>query len=366
MAIYKKEGVAAAIRERQATTRATRARFPTHARFIQDHFPGRWEKIERCRMHYRVYESQDRPGHYKIVAEQCHQVPYCILCMKAQEARRVHAALDKFHRCTPASKQPRFTHIVQTAPLTDDGQGWGVAAARDFATFAKIVWRTLNEMYPGNIGALLSYHDFGERAFKKSAPHIDLTLNGWSLQDGAPTRTPTYELRTGGYDSWQAAIVRNASVLDLEARPGNLKIAATTTGARNYYRVLRYQMRELVDFRKLEYDRSRQLIWWHSYKDGARTRFPVLEFKARMAAYQWRLGQWPQGQDVGKEIHRAFGHLSKRSLRSTQKAFGGLPLPHGASCPCSECGDWERVFLDDVDREAAQRAQRWKEGGKAA
>jgi hypothetical protein len=28
--------------------------------------------------------------------------------------------------------------------------------------------------------------------------------------------------------------------------------------------------------------------------------------------------------------------------------MGGQDLPHGADCPCGECGDWHVVFLDDV------------------
>ncbi len=35
-----------------------------------------------------------------------------------------------------------------------------------------------------------------------------------------------------------------------------------------------------------------------------------------------------------------------------RKAMGCVPLAHDEECSCAECGDWERVFLDDFDAQA--------------
>lgn len=329
-------------------------------RFLRDHAPLEWEAITRCRMAYKTLESTQHPGRFKIApAYACWRLPYCFLCARASTARRVHAALDQLHRCTPRGQEPRFIGIVQTAPIYGKGEGWGVAASQDLTAFGVIVWETIQEFYGDGLGAIMSYQDFGERAFAKRHPHWDLTLNGWRLGANGPEHTPLVDFRGGGRARWDAAIVQRARRLDPEPSRGNLHVL-WRTGIPSYRSLLWYKMREMVDLRKIrDYDRASQSLVWVGYESRRRPqvhqKFAVIDFLAGLAEYRSRLGQWPEGEDEGMEIHRRFGHLSKRLIRKTQEAMDGVPLPHGPDCPCSECGDWERVFLDDVDPDGWQR-----------
>jgi hypothetical protein len=64
--------------------------------------------------------------------------------------------------------------------------------------------------------------------------------------------------------------------------------------------------------------------------------------------YQRLYGSW--GASGTKRLHRRYGHMSDVNINYTAHDVGGAAIPHGSSCPCSECLDWDRVFLDDVDR----------------
>ena len=355
MTVVKRPGVVGLIRERRQLILDGWRRFPKLQQFLQDHAPIEWEDIRRCRLRWKALEWRQRPGHYKVApAYSCWKLPYCIHCTRSATNRRVLAALDHFQRCTPAGQAPRFVHIVQTAPIYEDGTGWGVQASQNIKEFGAIVADTLREFYGEGMGAVMSYQDFGERAFAKRHPHIDLTLNGWMLKDGKPARTPRFALQGGGREQWDAFVADRARSLAIDAQRGSLDIGSLVTGAPAYFKVLRYQIRELIDFRKLDYSRDRQMVWWRSYKDPSREAFTVNDFLAGLAEYRWRLKQWPQGEDEGIQLHRRVGHLGNNVLSKTQKAMGGRPVPHGKDCPCSDCGDWDRVFLDEVDEAFAQ------------
>ena len=352
--VVHKEALPALIRQHRARIRAEWERFPHAQRFIEDHFPGPWENIRQCRLRYKTLRSTRDPTKWKIAPTYCcRELPFCIHCVNAARHGRITRALNNLHRCTPKGKEVRVVALVQTAPIYDDFTGWGVEASQDFGAFGALVFENLQEFYGEGIGSLMSYQDFGEQAFAKRHPHQDLIVNGWKLQDGQPVLTPTIELKGGGLQRWNQAIAQRATRFRIDAKTGNVRFEDVKTGAKAAYGVLKYKMRELVDFRKIAYNRDQQRLWWISYdKTGRvppRTAFDVKDFKAGLAEYQWRLGQWPQGDDEGKELHRYYGHMAKRSIRATQKIMGGEIPPHGKDCPCSECGDWERVILDEVE-----------------
>lgn len=359
MAVVTRQELPALIERTVRSHVAEWSRYRPLQRFLRDHAPLEWDAIARCRMSYKTLESTTRPGRYKIApAFTCWRLPYCILCTRARTARRVHKALDQLHRCTPRGQTPRFIGVVQTAPVYADGTGWGVAASQDLTAFGAIVWETLQEFYGDGLGAIMSYQDFGERAFAKRHPHWDLTLNGWRLGADGPEKTPLFDFTGGGRRRWDKAIVERAKRLDLDATRGNVHVL-WREGIPTYRSLLWYKMREMVDLRKIrEYDRDAQSLLWVGYESRrrptVRTRFKVLDFLAGLAEYRARLGQWPEEGDEGMEIHRRYGHLSKRNIRATQTAMDGEPLLHGTNCPCSECEDWERVFLD-VDPEGWMR-----------
>jgi hypothetical protein len=344
--VVKKDGVRDEIRRRRADVAAYRNRFPTVENLLVDHYPQEWERVRDCRWNYRVWESVERPGHYKVTPYACWDVPYCVVCTRTTNHQRARAALDRFARATPAGKEPAFVHAVLTAPASPNGEGWGWKASQNVPTFALVIRKALEDVYGPGLGGVMSYQDFGERAFAKRHPHMDLSLNGWLIEDASVKPLPRVRLERGGYDRVAAATARRAKAIHVDAGPSNVDFSARIVGVREYYKVLRYQMREMVDFRKAVYSRTKQAVEWLSYKDARRERFTVQEFKAGYLEYRHRLGL-EGGSRV--EFHRSFGHLSKRSLPKVEALVGGAPLPHGRKCPCSECGDWERRFDEEFD-----------------
>ncbi len=346
MPVVLREGINDAIREARRRTIDTWRPFTSLKRFIARYRPEDWREIQSCRMNYRVYEAQERPGFYKIAPYVCKRIPWCISCVQYERWRRATATLEKFYLCTPGGREPRFIHIVQTAPTGFEG-AWGDVACRDVPGFARVVWRALQDLYGRGIGAVMSYHDFGERGLAQVHPHMDLTLNGWMLMGDGPEMTPRFELKGGGVARWHDAVTRRAQSLRLGATAGNVSVTRPITGAEAYYRILKYQMREIFDVRKLLYRPDEGAVYWCSYRDNRRERFAVADFLRLFDAYSWRLGLYEAG---GRErLHRSFGHLSKRGFRRSAQAFGGQVPPHGSRCPCAGCGDWNRVVLDDVD-----------------
>lgn len=241
---------------------------------------------------------------------------------------------------TPRGRVPRFYHVVQTAHHSEDGNGWGVKASQDLEAFGRIVWSALREWFGDGIGAIMSYQDFGERGFAKRHPHMDLTMNGYAVRDGVVRTVNPPDLTGRGFDRWCETVMKYARTLDLTAYVNDVDFTGPVHGHRDYHGVLKYQMREMVDLRKLEYDRGSRTVWWWSYKDSTRTPLPADVFVERLDEYRQRL-------DL--ELHRHYGHLAKRKVRATANVVGGEPIPHGDHCPCSECGDWFRIDLTDEE-----------------
>jgi len=212
------------------------------------------------------------------------------------------------------------------------------------------VWDTLTEHLGDGLGAVMSYQDFGERAFLKRHPHMDLTLNGYRLKgDGTSEATPAFDLKGGGHARWMKAYRKNAERFEANPREGNLHVTPAIVGVRPYYAILRYQMRELVDLRKLDYSREKRVVYWHDYRENVRHGMTVDHFLDGLVEYHMRLGTWTAARGHKKQLHRAYGHMAKNRIGATERLVGGAELPHGADCPCGECGDWHRVFLDDPD-----------------
>lgn len=362
MPVVYREGLPSLIREQQQRAVQEWAKYRPLQRFLQDHFTTQWAKIRHCGTgYYRTYENVMRPGRYKAVQASCHQLPFCILCVRVARYRRLMTAMDQFHRCTPKGEQPRFIHIVQTAPLTDDGEGWGMTASQDLKAFGGVVWRTLVDHFGDGIGAVMSYQDFGEQGFAKRHPHMDLTLNGWRLEDSQAVKTPRIDLTGSGRRRWDESFVKHAQSVEIGARRGNLDVTGVRIGVQAYWKILQYQMRELVDLRKLDYDRDKQLVYWKSYRDGQRQKMTAGDFVCGLYEYRNRLGVW--GAKPSQNLHRRYGHLSKRTINQTQRKMDGVEQKHRKNCPCIQCSDWDRVFLPEVESGMARSSQ-WREEGK--
>jgi hypothetical protein len=354
MTVVERDALIPQIRRQQAAAIREWGKHRSLQRFLADHYPEEWDSIRTCRTgYYKTYQNQDVETLFKANAVACHKLPFCIMCVRAEAARRTRKVQDKFAVCTPAGKQPRFVHIVQVAPIYADGTGWGTAASKNITAFGKIVFEALKETYGEGIGAVLSYQDFGERGFAKRHPHMDLTLNGWMLQDGKPVPTPRIQLVGSGRRKWDERIVARAQSLQLGAERGSCDFGVPRKGFRAYAGILKYQLREMVDLTKLRYSRDDQVIWWRDSKRGTETRIACQDFRAGLEDYRQRLGVW--GAKPAQNLHKGYGHMAKGSINKTKQIMGGSPLKHREACPCATCGDWDRVFLDEVEEALQER-----------
>lgn len=346
--LYRRDQAQLAIREGQEATRKAWAPFHSLKKFLYDYYPRELERISRCSMSFELVESPQRPGYVRRRPRRCTRVPLCILCVKSSHWRRIRQTQDQLAQVTPKGHTPRLYHIVIDSSLKPDGSGWGVKASRDLEAFGRVVWRSLEDIFGEGLGAAMSYQDFGEKGFAKQFPHMDLTMNGYAILDGQAKPIPRVDLTGRGVERVKNTVLGHAATIDVAADWTDVNFQGPWESFRSYYDVLKYQTRELVDLRKLEYDRGNNLVWWWSYKDNTRTPLPVREFVNRLDEYQERLGQWI-GEEGRKQLHRTYGHMAKRTIAKTARMVGGEPIPHGDDCLWSCCGDWFNVRLDDEE-----------------
>jgi hypothetical protein len=189
-----------------------------------------------------------------------------------------------------------------------------------------------------------------ENSNAKRHPHVDLTLNGWRGVDGKASTVKEYWLGKGGLHRWNETVRRAAGAVWPGAKSGNVRLKRVRVGFQDYAAVLRYQVRELVDLRKLDYDRGKQTVAWLSYDSAHRAAAPN-------GVHGGRVHGRPAGvpgparvlaQRHPPSLHSRYGHMADRTRNRTAAAIGGRPRRHRENCPCMECGrEWHRVFLTD-------------------
>lgn len=381
--IVPRESVEAAIRANRNLVRREWHKYPAAMSFLHDQYPGPWAAINACRMNWNIKENPNRPGYVLLSPRYtCKQRPFCILCNRSETWGRVHVALDRFVGCTPGGQKERFIHIVQTAPIGETGQyldggDWGRQALADPKGFRRIVWDTLREFYGDGIGAFLTFQPFGEQPTKKWHPHVDLTLNGWSIEDDRAQPTRTIDLANGGRSQWDEAVRARAMRYQVNAAIGNVQFGHAIVSEQAYARILYYQTRELVNPESfIEYNRTQGILYWRSYHDNSRTKIPVREFRSWLAEYQGRFGFWGDGHAGGRGRQRAhleqfYGHLSKGRWEATKIAVGGRDRgEHAFGCECEYCGEWQYIELEEVERAVGrahltQKATPWPEAMEA-
>lgn len=330
-------------RETRSKHRLEQRRFPDILRFLDDHLPETADKVRKCDPAGKIYRDHAAGDRWKLGPYACHQDPWCLRCTRAKHVLRTNKAMERFEKCTPGDQLPRFIHIVQMAPAGPDPAFWGNKASEDHKGLFRMVWDVCKEVLETGIGVYMSYHDFGESGPGHLSPHVDFTLNGWRLGDDGPGLT-TWPFKNS-QKKWHTSLNQKATRYTLQPLlNANVKANRPAVGRPEYWRGLAYQMRELVDLRKMTYDRPRQLVYWKSYRHNTRTKSRVFDFKWALREHSLRTGAWQRGQ--GQNFHQAFGHLSDRSVNRTMKAMGGVLRPHRRNCTCSECGAWMREFIE--------------------
>jgi hypothetical protein len=117
----------------------------------------------------------------------------------------------------------------------------------------------------------------------------------------------------------------------------NLRAENPAVGKGAYYKWVKYQVRELVDLRKVQYNRAANLLTYIPYKEGVvRAEFTGQLFRAGLEEYRERVRP-----DVGNRVHRDGGYIEGASLKKLSAEIGSTKEQHDqATCPCDECDEW--------------------------
>lgn len=356
-------GVRGAILSLKQQSQVEMNQHPDVLRYLADTRPETLARVRACGRKARVVAHEVKPDLYKVRLYGCKVQPWCTRCVNEAKHHRARDAMARFAKCKPATQEMRLAHVVQTAHFSVDSGGWGERASRDVDAFRRIVARVVQESFGSGYGAYFSYQDFGERAFGKRHPHLDFTINGWSLAaDGRAELTRTYDTTHGGYNLWVQRTRQHAAAAFLlhdDYIGTNLKLQRWRTGYAAYYNAMLYQVRELVDVRKMTYDRQRGLVWWNSYRDNSRERMTLSEFEEGLADYTTRLGAW--GHHQARRLHVGMGHLADGRIPRTMKAMGGEAPSHRRNCQCAECQEWSPPL--DADEDGDYNFDPWQDEG---
>lgn len=137
-------------------------------------------------------------------------------------------------------------------------------------------------------------------------------------------RRPWFRLGWDGPARIDRTTADRARVLPVDARLSNVNFSRVIEGRREYYKVLRYQVRETVDLRKLTY--SGRHVEFKGYKDHRRERSTVDEFLDGLFGYRDRFGPWGNRAANRTELQRPFGNMRKAELRKTPEVVAAATL----------------------------------------
>jgi hypothetical protein len=313
---------------------------PTAKDWVRDYYPNIWSEVAECRLEYHLAESLTRADRVKKVAHSCGKIPWCVPCSLAKGHERMGQALDKIARATPKDMERRVVPWTLSTVYGDDGSG-PMALSKDIGRYAKAVDHFLHEVYDaerGEIGWIMSYQDFGEKAFAMRNPHWHLTLIGRRWRDGKMESLPTPNLLVAKtkeriFAQWDNALAAWFPGVKM----GNMRIEQPAVGRGAFWKWIKYEVRELVDLRKLLYHQGSRRVWWKKYHYGhERVEFNAGVFAAGLDEYRERLRP-----DRPNRLHRDGGFMVGTSLDKLAKEIGGQPERHDEqTCPCKRCDRW--------------------------
>ncbi|MCA1812220.1 MAG: hypothetical protein ABR562_01400 [Thermoplasmatota archaeon] len=254
-------------------------------------------------------------------------------------------------------------HSARTSGLL----GYDLADCRDCSNpfvFLNQFWEMDQPALMCRLGAHMSYQDHGEAGLARRHPHIDLTLNGYRVQDGKVSVVEDEEFhrysrdfslgRGEDYARAVEIVETNAQALRLGAKATSIYVGTPLESYARYHKILSYQLREMIDLRKLRYNAEQRLVGWESYKEPYETTWlGIQDWEAAYAEYSWRLKLFesaPMRADGKRKsariLHRSFGHMADGEIGRTQRATRGTPEAHPDNCGCRKCGEWQRVFIE--------------------
>lgn len=296
--------------------------------------------------------------------ERCGKTPYCPACNDQAARKRGKKILDKLTAATPKNEDVTIQLVtLAVGDRTTSDATIVDAVKRDWKAFRAAAYRVLEWMYGEDVGAFLTYQEYGQRLLIRPRPHIHAIVHHWREQNGRAQRVPKYDLSHGGRAALDRRWFRELrnTFPHLEAQDLRDWIGSYDVDVRYVdhpgaiAKATKYVARELIDFRELRYDRGTQTITVHPYKNEEAlgpVSAPVETIKANFTDYAIRCGHWGRR---GRGLHAAYGNLSDGRISDTIHRIGrGEEHPEG--CWCHQCSTWER-FWEDAPKSAPLKAK---------
>lgn len=326
---------------------------------LRRHFPPDWERVKKCRMDawydYKTRDHEDAPN-VVMLRPQCRDMPFCPACNDIATYRRASGLVRRIRAGTPRKKKPRaFIFTIGVSPRDED---WRLPrlVASDVKRFKRAAYRATESAFGKGVGALVTYQHYGQDVLVRERPHVHILVNGHRLNaEGKPERTPAYRMRDGGRARLDAIVARELNKAFPEAE--NASVDAWMSGhdvnvepldsAEAVAKSAKYVAREIIDFRDLEYDPRKHLVYVNPYREQGPAVVDVPTLQRNLSLYNAQYQPW--ATDGGRRIFdSAYGELSDRAAGATAEAMGSQ-REHRDGCWCHECSEWSRLMADRIE-----------------
>lgn len=337
-------------------------------RFLEDHYPAVWsrnvfkrpdgqlqgEGVAWCRTRHTIQtRKEDGAELVRVVA--CGERPFCPACNDEVARRRGRRILRKVIAATPPDEDVT-AYLVTMGVSEQDAVPTGRVAlvTRDWQRFKHSIHGALRETFGPTVGAFTTYQEYGQSVLVKPRPHVHALIHNWRPTSSTKyRRTPMFMLDSGGKAKLEEIALRALNKAFPDARGpawaawgthNDLDIRWRDTPGK-VAKSCKYLVRELIDLRTLEYDRSAQTLRTIPYSDAVPRRLaPVATVKHTLVDYAIRTGGWyTQGR---RPVDSAIGCMSDNDIGDTI-ALMGRHEEHREGCWCKECSTWERAWGGD-------------------
>ena len=315
-------------------------------KLLRREFPEQWGSVSECRTRWQSARIDGRTRGYEVRVASCEAKPYCPACNHKAMIKRIMDAREAIRKATPANEKPSIFGVT-IAPR--DLPEWRQVVRADHRAYMRACYRFLERMYGKNIGAIATYQEWGEAHFVRSHPHVHVTVDNWNIEDGKPKKVAYFDVaKAGGID-----VVKKMLVEEMEraygTSPGfqlehfNVKLEHVAVGEEEFWKWLKYQLRELLD--PLKWTPTEGGLEVSNYRDPhARVAVPRAVLHDGLRDYASRFGRWNvRGK---RTLDARYGILSDRNINDTADTMG-YRGKHREACRCRECVTRGRAIYAD-------------------
>lgn len=326
-------------------------------RFLERHAPGVWDQVQHCREGRPDITPIEDDDRCSVQLAGCKQYPWCPSCNFEAMCRRASKAQKLFRQATPHGKEPRMW-VVELGPGGFHGRDWSAWAMENFREYMALQYDVIEWAFGEDVGAVATFQPYGEKLWAQDHPHVHWVVNGYKPEDDKPKRVKRYNLADGGRDRILEDFSRRLAKASGARVPTDTLWVDIREPEAGPKRVLRYNMRELIDPTKWRYIRDQGILATESYATGREAaRFDAVSIAPRVAAYGNMYAHW--GAPGPRPVDKRFGCFSNRSMGDTAIIIGG-DASHDDDCICGQCKQWGRPERGaDLGHEGLMPRARW-------